>query len=232
MPGGRHGPPVLPNAGAPGRDHEVRRGGRLHAVRAAQALRQVARGLPDRRRSRQGDHDLVHPAVLVGADDLRRRRAHAPARARHLGRPRPGDAEAANAAAHPGLGLPLAGRLLPADADPRHGRRHGASHVLVRQLEGRSAGDRLEAAAHRGTCSGARARPTRCASRCSASRTADAGRARSPELNRPFSTNRQRLTRVRHESDTRLRNEGAPRVSRPVSPCGFARHAHPVVAGQ
>src|SRR5262245_4028572 len=44
------------------------------------------------------------------------------------------------------MGLPLAGRLLPEEARARRPRRLRACQVLVRQLEGRPAGDRLEAA--------------------------------------------------------------------------------------
>ena len=58
-------------------------------------------------------------AVHEPADDLRRRGAHAPARSGHLRRARPRDGAGADAAAHPCLGLPLAGRLLPEDTRSR-----------------------------------------------------------------------------------------------------------------
>ena len=58
----------------------------------------------------------------------------------------PGTATRADAPAHPGVGLPLAGRLLPEDADQGRSRRHGAGPLHVRQLEGRAAGRRLGAA--------------------------------------------------------------------------------------
>ena len=56
---------------------------------------------------------VVRPHRQPAAAHLRRRRAHAPARCRHPHRAEPGHAARADAAAHPALGLPLAGRVLP-----------------------------------------------------------------------------------------------------------------------
>ena len=56
-------------------------------------------------------------AVHERTDDLRRRGPHAPARPGHLSRARSRDRARADAPAHPGVGLPLAGRLLPEDTD-------------------------------------------------------------------------------------------------------------------
>ena len=55
-------------------------------------------------------------AVKRPTADLRRRRAHAPARCRHPDRARTPARPRRDAPAHPALALPLAGRLLPRDS--------------------------------------------------------------------------------------------------------------------
>ena len=171
LPARRHRPAVHRAAGAPGRGRRSTAPRRRSSRRRCSPLRQDARRLSAPTSAR---HDDQRPRATApfsaAADDLRRRRPHAPARPRHLGRARPRHAEAADAAPHPGLGLPLAGRLLPEHPVTRRPPATPCASRAVRQLDGRPAGRRHEAARRRATCSGARARPTRCASRCSASR--------------------------------------------------------------
>src|SRR5204862_3175013 len=73
------GSPLQPRRGAPPGGAGVRTPGVLHPVRPALPLRQAALRLPAAGGGRERDLDVVRPDGDESADDLRRRRSHAPA---------------------------------------------------------------------------------------------------------------------------------------------------------
>ena len=83
---------------------------------------------PSAGRRRAQRRHVVRPHRQPAAAHLRRRRPHAPARRRHPHRAESRHAARADAAAHPALGLPLAGRVLPRASRRRRHRRHDPRH--------------------------------------------------------------------------------------------------------
>ena len=84
--------------------------------------------------------------ITSDADDLRRRRPHASPRARHLDRARPGDGEGSRRCCTSRRGSST-GRTSTTSCIPsRSGPATRSASRAVRQLEGRPAGDRLQAA--------------------------------------------------------------------------------------
>ena len=156
LPERRGRPALRPHRGhlRPGRP--VRRRRRAHPDGPPAALRQGRR--PSGREPRQH----LWPQLQRPRHDPGGRRPHAPARTLDPRRPEPRDAAGAAPARDPELELPLAGRLSARPA--RRGRpgRRRPRHVPVRH-------EPAGGAECRGTCSGERGRPTRCASASSRS---------------------------------------------------------------
>ena len=160
-------PALQPERGARRALPQVRAGGRVRPGRAAHPL-------PRHRDPARERRLHLRPADLAADDDPRRGRAHAPARSVDPARAQPRDAEGADPARHPALGLPLAERVHPgARGRGRRRATSSASRAATTCTSGCTAG--TASRPRRATCSGARGRPTRCAWASSRSR---AGRRR------------------------------------------------------
>ena len=166
-PARRHGPQCTRTQAIQDVVDQVRRRGRVHRRRPAPPLREDARRLPART-SAAGTRSRP-PATApfsAAADDLRRRRTHAPSRARHPVVLDPGTPKEQTLLHIPAWVFHWQDVYYLEHAGQRRPRRHRPRHAAPSTTRRPTSRSSARSSSRRATSSGARARPTRCASRC------------------------------------------------------------------